>query len=108
MNATAHMASNGNVGDEYIPGSAGPKSTKKAKAMDQFIAGWAQSFEQQVIGQHPQANAATSTIDTGVQDHEIIKAKTAKTITADESSGNSLEDWRVGMTIDDVKDACKN
>ena len=46
MNATAHMASNGNVGDEYIPGSAGPKSTKKAKAMDQFIAGWAQSFEQ--------------------------------------------------------------
>ena len=46
MNATAHMASNGNVGDEYIPGSAGPKSTKKAKAMDKFIAGWAQSFEQ--------------------------------------------------------------
>jgi hypothetical protein len=27
MNATAHMTSNGNVGDEYIPGSAGPKST---------------------------------------------------------------------------------
>ena len=46
MNATAHMASNGNVGDEYIPGSAGPKSTKKAKAMDQFISGWAQSYEQ--------------------------------------------------------------
>ena len=42
MNATAHMASNGNVGDECIPGSAGPKSTKKAKAIDQFIAGWAQ------------------------------------------------------------------
>ena len=46
MNATAHIASNGNFGDEYIPGSAGPKSTKRANAMDQFIAGWAQSFEQ--------------------------------------------------------------
>ena len=34
MNATAHMASNSNVGDEYIPGSAGPKSTKNIKAMD--------------------------------------------------------------------------
>ena len=45
-NATAHMTSNINVGDEYIPGSAGPKSTKKAKAMYQFIARWAQSFEQ--------------------------------------------------------------
>jgi hypothetical protein len=42
MDATAHMASDGDVGDEYIPGSAGPKSTKKAKAIDQFIAGWAQ------------------------------------------------------------------
>ena len=39
MNATAHMASNGNVGDEYIPGSTGPKSTKKANAMDKFIEG---------------------------------------------------------------------
>ena len=46
MSATAHMASNGNVGDEYIPGSAGPKSTKKAKTMDKFIERWAQSFEQ--------------------------------------------------------------
>ena len=46
MNATAHMTSNGNVGDEYIPGSAGPKSTKKAKAMGKFIEGWVQSFEQ--------------------------------------------------------------
>ena len=41
-----HMASNGNVGDEYNPGSAGPKFTKKAKVMDKFIEGWAQSFEQ--------------------------------------------------------------
>ena len=44
----------------------------------------------------------------GVQDHDIIKTKTTKTITTDENSGNSLEDWRVGMTIDDAKDACKN
>ena len=44
----------------------------------------------------------------GVQDHDIIKAKTTKTITTDENSGNSLEDWRVDMTIDDAKDACKN
>ena len=34
MNATTHMASNGNVGDEYILGSKGPKSTKKAKAKE--------------------------------------------------------------------------
>ena len=47
MNATAHMASNGNVGDDYIPGSAGPKSKKRAMAVDEFIEGWAQSFEQQ-------------------------------------------------------------
>ena len=46
MDATAHMVSHGNVGGEYIPGSAGTKSTKKAKAMDKFIKGWAQSFEQ--------------------------------------------------------------
>ena len=46
MNATAHMAFNGNVGDEYIPGFAGPKSKKKAKAMDEFIERRAQSFEQ--------------------------------------------------------------
>ena len=50
-----------------------------------------------------QANAATSTLGTGVQDHDIIKTKTTKTITTDERSVNSLEDWRVGMTIDDAK-----
>ena len=35
---------------------------------------------------------------------------TTKTITlhVDENSGNSSEDWRVGMTIDDAKDACRN
>ena len=47
MHATAHMASNGNVGEEYIPRSAGPKSKKKARVMDEFVEGWAQSFEQQ-------------------------------------------------------------
>ena len=47
MNATAQMASDGNVGDEYVPGSAGPKSKKKARAqgMDEFIGEWAQSFD---------------------------------------------------------------
>ena len=47
MNTTAHMASNGNVGEKYIPGSAGPKSKEKARAqgMDEFIGEWAQSFE---------------------------------------------------------------
>ena len=39
MGATDHSASNGNVGDEYIPGSAGPKSKGEAKAMDEFIEG---------------------------------------------------------------------
>jgi hypothetical protein len=110
MNATAHVASNGNVGDKYIPGSAGPKSTKKAKAMDKFIEGWAQSFEQWVIGRHPQANVTTSTLGTGVQDHDrkITKTNTTKAITTDDNSGKSLEDWRVGMTIDDAKYACRN
>ena len=48
MNATAHMASNANLGDEYIPGRAGPKTQKKAKSqgVDDFIGNLAQSFNQ--------------------------------------------------------------
>ena len=68
MNATAHMASNGNVGDGYIPGFAGQKSKQKARAqgMDEFIEEWAQSFEQPYgIGQHSQADATPSALDTG-------------------------------------------
>jgi hypothetical protein len=48
MNATAHMATLGNAGDEYIPGKPGPKSSKKAKThTDDFIHSLAQSFNEQ-------------------------------------------------------------
>ena len=48
MNATAHMATLGNAGDEYIPGNPGPKSSKKAKThTDDFIHSLAQSFNEQ-------------------------------------------------------------
>ena len=96
------MATIGNAGDEYIPGTPGPKSSKKAKSQhtDDFIHSLAQSFnEPQVIGQHPQANAATSTLGAGVQDHDTKTKTETETITLDENSRNSLEDWREGMTI---------
>ena len=51
---------------------------------------------------------ATSTLGTGVQDHDITKTKTTKAFTTDGNPGNPLEDWRVGMNIDDARDACKN
>ena len=48
MNATAHMATLGNAGDEYIPGKPGPKSSKKTKThTDDFIHSLAQSFNEQ-------------------------------------------------------------